>query len=114
MYFTNSLFSKKNNSNSVFFGTNKDVCFTTITKICSDPEKYDGKTVIFEGYLFAGSEIEGIFPERKNVLSQTGICINLMQVINIKGDSIPESVVYKSTGKKVLVMGQYNIEKQVT
>ena len=67
--------------------------------------------MIFEGYLFAGYEIEGIYPEQRDALSQTGICVNLTHLINMQGDSIPESVAYKSRGKKVLVMGRYNSEE---
>lgn len=98
---------KKDVSKSVFFGTNDNACFTTITKICNDPDSYQDKTVIFEGYLYAGFEIEGIYPKSGNVREQTGICVNLTQIINILGDSIPKSVAYKTRGTKVLVMGKY-------
>ncbi len=101
--------AKKNNMTSIYFGATGDVCFTSIPEICSQPEKYDGKTVIVEGYLFAGYEIEGIYPEKKDVLGQTGICINLMHLANIHGESVPETINDKPTGKKVLVMGKYKL-----
>ena len=103
---------EKDFSRNIYFGNSENLCVVTISEILKEPKNYDGKTVVIKGYLYTGFEISGLY-ENKNklILEQVGICVNLLPLRNIKGDSVPESL-YNARGKKVIVIGKYNSKER--
>ena len=94
----------------VYLNNSGAIPSVTISEIMANKEQYHNMPVMVTGYLWIGYEMCEIYEEETNPLlyNQNAICVDFNELIDLRGDTIPDDKLFNTHGDKVVIIGLYD------